>query len=443
MKIRLIAGTEHKYIAEALLKDHRVVISNSQEMLLTEAMESLKDMATPFDKIVVTDGGLSADCDSNERELEHLSSICECGVVVVTRDFLLNGAINGVEVVYTPWFRAVKGDFDSVFKTDKKSEKSSGGFKLFNFERLPTKQKDSEPPKEKDAKIRKWGLTRRTEREEVDNTDGVSMASSKVVVFTGHRGSGATCTAVNTAISACRRGINTMLIDLDVEYRSVNLYFGEFYKQADENDEVASSLIRILAQPQSYQTMAVNVENNLWVTTLGYGFGNERLIEQHFTESKIIGLITSLRHSFDFVAVDFPLDGLSRCPNLLNNVDAIALCMENTIYSAVTTLRNIAVRFAERERIRYLASKAKLVATKYNDESMFNDEIITPARLSELIVSEGFCEDFKEVMPVAGGVPYINWFGRQIESDIPVMDMDSQMQKAYDEILLRLLGGAR
>ena len=75
MKIRLIAGTEHKYIAETLLEDRRTVISNSQELLLTEAMESLKDTAMPFDMIVVTDGGLPADCDSNERELEHLSRL--------------------------------------------------------------------------------------------------------------------------------------------------------------------------------------------------------------------------------------------------------------------------------------------------------------------------------------------------------------------------------
>jgi len=74
---------------------------------------------------------------------------------------------------------------------------------------------------------------------------------------------------------------------------------------------------------------------------------------------------------------------------------------------------------------------------------MYNDEIITPGKLSELIVSVEFCEDFTVEMPVAGSIPYITWFGKQIESDIPVMDMAKQMQTAYDEVLLRLLGVAR
>jgi len=199
-------------------------------------------------------------------------------------------------------------------------------------------------------------------------------------------------------------------------------------------------LIRTLAQPQSYQTTAVNIENNLWLTTLGYDFNDSSLIEKHFTESKIIGLITALKHSFDLIVVDIPLDSLARFPALLNSIDVISLCMENTIYSAITTLRNISLGFTERERISYLASKSKLVVTKYNDESIYNDEIITPERLSELIISEGFSEDFEIELPVAGSVPYISWFGKQIESDIPIMEQDKRMEGAYEGILLRLIG---
>jgi hypothetical protein len=236
--------------------------------------------------------------------------------------------------------------------------------------------------------------------------------------------------------------MRTILVDLDVDYRSVNLYFGELYEQAEKDDAIASSLIRMLAQPQNYQTAAVFAEG-LWLTSLGFSFHDRRLLEQHYVESKIIGLITSLKHSFDLIAIDFPLDSLAQYPALLNSIDAFGLCMENNIYSAFTTLRNIAIGFSSRESIHYFASKAKLVATKYNDESMHDDEIITPERLSELIVTEEFCEDFLIELPVAGSIPYITWFGRQIESDISVMDMDNRMKQAYDGILLRLMGAAR
>ena len=39
MKIRLIAGTEHKYIAEALLEDRRTVISKSLELLFSPYLQ--------------------------------------------------------------------------------------------------------------------------------------------------------------------------------------------------------------------------------------------------------------------------------------------------------------------------------------------------------------------------------------------------------------------
>ena len=287
-------------------------------------------------------------------------------------------------------------------------------------------------------KIRKWGPKRKTE-EECDRSP-VSAVASKAILFTGHRGSGVTSTTVNVAITASLRGVNTMIVDLDTDYRSTNLYFGEFYKQAEKDDFIASSLIRTLSQPQSYQTAAVNIDANLWLTTLGYGFSESKLIAQHFTESKIIGLVTALKHSFNLISIDLPLDVLARFPSLINSIDVFALCIENNIYSAITTLRNISMGFPEQERIAYLASKSKLVVTKYNDESIYADDIITPERLGELIVSEEMLEDFDTEIPVAGSVPYISWFGKQIEDDIPVMYMDSQMQQAYDDILLRLMG---
>ena len=438
MKILLIAGDEQKFIAEYLQKDRKTIIVNKKNILLHDAAEYLKEQPSLLEHIVVTDGGLSANPDENVQGIECLTEMANADITVVTRDFLFSTSADSVRTITTRYFRAVENDFNAVFDSAS-AGKTTAPIGIFGKEKRTAEKKAVAHQTGNAAKTRKWGASRRQD-EECDNQSRMSLASSRAIVFTGHRGSGATSTGVNVALTASRRGVNTILVDLDVDYRSTNLYFGEYYKQAEDDEYIASSLIRTLAQPQSYQTTAVNIDRNLWLTTLGYDFDDKKLIEQHFTESKVIGLITALKHSFDLVVVDLPLGNFARFPSFLNSIDILSLCMENTVYSAITTLRNISLSFPERERITYLASKTKLVVTKYNDESMYDDEIITPDRLSELIASEGFSEDFDMEIPVVGSVPYISWFGKQIESDIPVMDMDSQMQESYDGILLRLMG---
>jgi len=471
MKIFLIAGNEHEYITQYVSHMRKPIIVNKNAVLLSEAVDYIKDNPAPMDAVLVTDGGLSANSSDYVYELEQLLNLTGVGITVVTRDFLFTAENNEIRVVISSWFRALEQDFLSVFedtkeetakfgavqpgrrpKTDVNKQLTEENPAMFGIVQPKTAPKANayEQPREGQPEVgeivvrnKKWGfLKQRIEGNVGDKGENgsVSIASSKVIVFTGHRNSGVTSSAVNVAWCANRRGINAILIDFDTDYRSINLYFSKFYSQADEDDEISASLVRTLAQPQNYKTSAVRIESGFWVTSLGYGFSDERLLSQHFTKSKMIGMITSLKHSFDLIAVDFPLDLLAKAPDMLNSVDVVALCMENSIYSAITTLRNIVIGFDDREWISYIASKAKLIVTKYNNESTYGDEIITPGRLSELIVSEGFCEDFTEELPVAGSVPYIRWFGKQIESDIPVIDMDSGMKQAYDGIILRLLG---
>ena len=435
MKILLLAGNEHVCLAKSLEKARKTIIINKGAYTLHNVIEYLKEHALAFDKVLLTDGALSANPDENERDLEALIELIDADVTIVTRDFLFGSTKSPVSVFITPWFRATEADFEQALQSVGKDISR----------KKPEKEAVlSEEAKKQPAAKKKFSFSagkHKKQEEEADLAD-ISLASSKAIVFTGHRGSGITSTAVNVAITANRRGVRTILVDLDVDYRSINLFFSELYELCEEDDAIASSLIRLLAQPQSYQTTAVNVDG-LWLTSLGYDFHDRRLLEQHFIESKIIGLITSLKHSFDLIIIDFPLDGLTKFPAFLNSVDVFALCMENSIYSAFTTLRNIVVGFNDRESTPYFASKTKLVVTKYNDEAMYCGELITPERLSGLIVSEEFCEDFSSELPVAGSVPYITWFGKQIESDISVIDMDNQMKQAYDGILLRLLGAVR
>ena len=453
MKILLIAGAEHKTVSDSLTAQPAaaVVIINKNPLSMTDAFEYLRESTVAPDRILVTDGGISGDPEITKETLQDLNTFSEAEILVLTRDYLME--CEGVSIKTTQWFRAVESDFQVLFDGRRKDLYQQSEANI--WKRQPDSEQEASiifEPKSSESihhnkkhegiqSRRKWRFSKSREVRQSESV--VSLASSKAVVFTGRRGAGITGTAVNTAWTANKHGINTILIDLDVDFRSTNLYFGEFYRQADEDDDLKASLVRMLARPQSFQTSAVRVDKDLWVTSLGYDFCDNRLLEQHFTEPKIVGLVTLLKHNFDLVVVDLPLDMLFHVPNVMNCIDVIALCMENTIYSAFTTLRSIVNGFDQRERIAYLASKARLVATKYNDEATFDDEITTPDKLSRLIVSEGFSEDFTVEMPVAGYVPYVSWFGKQIESDVSVIETDSLMNQAYNGILLRLLGAAR
>ena len=442
MKILLLAGKEHVYITKILEKSKKTFVINKGALILSAAIEYVKEHALTYDKVLLTDSALFANPDKNERDLEALTELVEADVTIVTRDFLFAATKSPANIFVSPWFRTTAADFEEAIQCGGKNLSSKIPEIAAAHTEEPKKNREEYPKQPVGKKKISFSTSWNKKQEKESDLADISLAASKVIVFTGHRDSGITSTAVNVAITANRRGMRTILMDFDVDYRSFNLYFSELYELAEEDDAIAYSLIRLLAQPQSYQTMAVNVDG-LWLTSLGYDFHDKRLLEQHFTESKIIALITSLKHNFDLIIIDFPLDGLTKFSAFINSVDAFALCMENSVYSAFTTLRNIVVGFNSRDTTPYFASKTRLVVTKYNDEAVYDNELITPERLSELIVSEEFCEDFAMELPVAGSVPYITWFGKQIESDISVIDMDNQMKQAYDGILLRLLGAAR
>lgn len=131
---------------------------------------------------------------------------------------------------------------------------------------------------------------------------------SRVVAVTGHRGSGLTSTVVNLAHEASKRGLSTMIIDMDAEYRSMNMYFGRFHEQSNKYDEMSASLIRTLARPQDYMTTACSIKDNLWLTALGYSFQDRRLMDQFYTSDKLVGLLSLLRTKFNLVLLDMPLD---------------------------------------------------------------------------------------------------------------------------------------
>ena len=134
-----------------------------------------------------------------------------------------------------------------------------------------------------------------------------------------------------------------------------------------------------------------------------------------------------------------PLNLLGKFNEIMIHMDSFGLCVPNNLYSVLSTLKNVEGTL-DREKIAYLNAKSKVIVTKYNDRSRFQGDIFTPDKVCELMVS-GLLESFTYEMKVAGHVSYNNDFDTQIETDVPLVYTNKDHERAYGNILLRLLEG--
>lgn len=299
-----------------------------------------------------------------------------------------------------------------------------------------------------DAKSKRWILNpfqAKSKQQEKDvsikelneSFKNISKDISKIITITGHRGSGVTSSVVNLADIAAKQGFNTIIVDMDIDYRSTNMYFNSFHEKTKKDEEINASLIRTLAKPENYMTSAFNIKNNLWLTSLGYKFSDANLIDKFYNSLKLIGMLTVLRNKFNVIILDMPLDLLKNFKEALIHIDVFGLCVSNNLYSILSSLRNMEVAF-EKEHISYINVKSKLLITKYNNRARFQDKIFTQEKVCELI-SSGLSEHFTNQISSAGVIPYSQEFDLQIEKNTPVINTVKDFEETFGNILLRLI----
>ncbi|NLI59625.1 MAG: AAA family ATPase [Clostridium sp.] len=271
--------------------------------------------------------------------------------------------------------------------------------------------------------------------------DKISKSICRVIAITGHRVSGVTSSVVNIATEASKRGLNTMIIDMDIDYRSTNMYFSEFHEKTKKDEEINASLIRTLAKPQDYKITTFNVKDNLWLTSLGYDFNDTRLIQKFYNSVKFSSMISVFRNQFNLVILDMPLDLLKNFKDALIYIDIFGLCVSNNLHSVLSTLRNLEVVF-DPESILHINAKSKLLVTKYNNGSRFQGDIFTQDKICEVMIS-GLSDYFTYPISSAGIIPYSQEFDLQIERDIPIIKTSKDFEEAFGNILLRLVEGAK
>ncbi|UQZ35404.1 hypothetical protein C2I18_18890 [Paenibacillus sp. PK3_47] len=458
MRLLLIAGG-YGTVARQYI-DSMTEVINDTELTLEEAVRYIADTAPEPDSIVITDEALSLHPDRDRRNLEALlnspSAPQKVPVILITTDSWKSKEWESVssrhprfEMMFSEYIRVTPELFvQSISRaraapglhTQKSTRAADGGPQA---ERDKGSRRDIEPARKSFLDRFRPKPKERTEAEPTDaltrELERISRGISRVVAVTGHRGSGVTSTAVNLASEAGRRGLSALIVDLDIDYRSTNMYFGGFHERTKRDEEINASLIRTLARPQDYAATAYPIRDNVWLTGLGYDFDDPRLIGQFVTEARLTGLLSLLRNRFNLIVLDLPLDLLREYQEIMIHIDSFGLCVPNDLYSVLSTLRNVENSLPKEQAV-YLNAKSKLVVTKYNDRSRFQGENFTPEAVSRVLTS-GLMEGFTYEMKVAGHVPYSSDFDSQIESDVPLVHSSTHYERAYGNILLRLLEG--
>ena len=114
MKIWLVAGTEHKTVADFLVDAVGTVVVNKTVYTLCDAADTLRENAFLCDKVMIVDGALSTNSDKNKSDLDTLLKQIDADVTVVTRDFLFCAPCSRVSVFVSPWLRSTATDLPDI-----------------------------------------------------------------------------------------------------------------------------------------------------------------------------------------------------------------------------------------------------------------------------------------------------------------------------------------
>ena len=444
MKLLLISNKSNENLK--IINSKNIV--NKQEIYTSQILEIVKGKEIRFDVLVILDSGIDISLVQLKDKLMEFEKIYpNKQIVIFTNNLEIKYKLYKYKVYFQENIRVSQKDYDNFFHNIQKHNVTSIRDIVIE-EEIDVHREEDDIIKcnvnkgERNSIFSKMFKKSKGSIEEIEAVDKfkyMSKGISRIVSITGHRGSGVTSTTINLAYEAAKRDLSTIIIDLDIFNRTTNLYFSEFMRQSERDEHIAASLVKCLAKPQDYKNNACPLGNKLWITSLAYDFEDKHLINQFYTYTKLINMLTVFRQSFNLVIIDMPFDVLKQFSEIIPNIDAFALCTHNSQYSIITNLRNMSNGLTN-EYIGYLNAKAKLIITKYNDRAQYEGEFFTPDKVSEIYNSD-LCEELSVKMPIAGYIRYSEEFDVQIENDIPIVETSNEFKGFYSNILLRIMEG--
>lgn len=445
MKLYLVAGTNSDVLKQVLEKNEITVVG--WEVSISKALNFLSKNPLEYDTVLLTDQGVIDDYNDFKSLLEKFKQLINLGssFKFITKDAQLERIFNEI----------FENDsrFD-VFLTDQAKIPVSMLVEFCNTKK-GTETMDTANSSVADTVILKktrsifdkfkTGLrkdgdvqnNRQLGGKEQDYEKILSVLGDlkRIVAITGHRGSGVTGTVANIATVASDKGIPVMVIDMDTVYRGINLYFSKFGDEIEINSELSYSLIRCLMTPESYDVNSCKINRNLSVIGLGYSVSNRERIFEALQHKRITSLINLLRQEYDLVLLDVPLEVFKTLPDLVTLVDSIGLCVNNSLYSVINTVRAIEESIS-RDTLLF-ASKSRVIVSKYNKNNRYKGKKFTPEFTCEILnhlsgISKG---EYRK----AGMIPYAEDFDLQAGSSDRICSTDMTYKDCFFQILKNLI----
>lgn len=266
------------------------------------------------------------------------------------------------------------------------------------------------------------------------NQSIVSGNLNRLVLITGHRGAGATGTAANLGVEASSHGLRTIILDMDIEYRSMNLYFSKFGDEANLNPDLESSLIKCLLKPESYEVNSCRINENLWLSTMAYSIDSTDKMMDLITLLRLVTMVTILKLKFNLVIMDIPIHILRKYSELLIHADSVGLCVNNSLYSVINTVSSIGE--FDKTTLPLMALKSRAIITKYNEKNIYMKKPITLETTCEILGN--LSDVFTNVPDCAGAIPYTEDFDSQIDTGKKLCLTSEVFKNYYVNILNNL-----
>ncbi|MCM0598394.1 ParA family protein [Periweissella fabalis] len=136
--------------------------------------------------------------------------------------------------------------------------------------------------------------------------------SAKIIVYTNHKGgTGKTTTATMTGLGFSRKGLKTLLLDLDPQANATDLYFKTKTLITEKVESFDTTLLKAI-QNQDLASAIVKLNNNLDFIPSSADFSlypryMEDMFEDYTERVKYLStLIEPLREQYDIIIIDLP-----------------------------------------------------------------------------------------------------------------------------------------
>lgn len=493
MKVYLIAGANCEALRQILQKGSGINVVKSDRNI-EEAYYYLKDNRIEFDMILLVDQGINCSISSFGRFLSDFSDLLgalyqESVFKFITKEPQYDNVFkqvvdndNRFSVYFVDKIKVpvslIKEICGYKQRPAENQKRDNGGNNWWNFFRksgqderrseakedirevvkeeikeeirqeIKQEQKQVQKEKVKEEKERKFfrreNKASRDEAKKSVLSDQIQPSALKVqfvpgninriALITGHRGSGVTGTAANLGVEASIQGLGTVIIDMDLEYKAMNLYFSKFGDEVNVNPDLANSLVKCLLKPESYETNSCRINNNLSVITLAYSIESCDKMMELITMTRILALITVLKSKFNLVILDIPIHILRRFPDLLIHVDSVGLCLNNSLYSVINTVSSMGE--FDKNIHTLLTIKSKIIITKYNERNVYCKNPLTPEATCDIF--NNLNEALNDMLNCAGTIPYCSDYDLQMDSGKKLCTTSDQYKSYYVGILNNL-----